>query len=90
MHQIKLHKQATKFIVGLPPKQQRQIAIALLSLQQNTQPQDSKKLQGYEYYRIDCGEYRIIYTWDISTVSVYIIGKRNDNDVYRKLQRKFW
>jgi mRNA interferase RelE/StbE len=89
MRQIKLHKQATKFILTLPPKQQRQIASALISLQQNIQPQDAKKLHGYEYYRIDSGEYRIIYDWDDSAVRVYIIGKRNDGDVYRKLQRKF-
>jgi mRNA interferase RelE/StbE len=89
MHQIKIHKQATKFIKVLPPKQQRQIAAALISLQQNTLPHDSKKLQGYDYYRVDCGEYRIIYNFDEAIVRVYIIGKRNDGDVYRKLQRNF-
>lgn len=89
MHQIKLHKQAEKFISALPSKQQRQIATALISLQQNILPQDSKKLQGYDYYRVDCGEYRIIYNFDEAAVSVYIVGKRNDGDVYRKLQRKF-
>lgn len=89
MRQIKLHKQAAKFIVGLPPKQQRQIATALLSLQQNNQPHDAKKLQGYSYYRVDCGEYRIIYDGDDTVISVYVIGKRNDGDVYRKLDRKF-
>ncbi len=88
MRQIKLHKQATKFILTLPPKQQRQIASALISLQQTIQPQDAKKLHGYEYYRIDCGEYRIIYDWDDTAIRVYIIGKRNDGDVYRKLERK--
>lgn len=89
MHQIRLHKQAAKFIQSLPPKQQRQIATALIVLQQNTQPQDAKKLQGYDYYRVDCGEYRIIYNWDESLISVFIVGKRNDGDVYRKLQRRF-
>lgn len=89
MHQIKLHKKAAKFIVGLPPKQQRQIATALISLQQNNLPHDAKKLQGYDYYRVDCGEYRIIYHWDDTVISVYVIGKRNDGDVYRKLDRKF-
>lgn len=89
MHQIKLHKQAVKFIKNLPLKQQRQIAAALILLQQNSQPQDAKKLQGYDFYRVDCGEYRIIYSWDDIVVSVYIIGKRNDGDVYRKLQRRF-
>lgn len=89
MHQIKLKKQAIKFIATLPPKQQRQIAVAIISLQQNTLPADPKKLQGYDYYRTDCGEYRIKYSFDNTTVTVYIIGKRNDGDVYRKLQCKF-
>ena len=89
MHQIQLHKQAAKFIRSLPVKQQRQIAGALLSLQQAVRPQDAKKLQGYDYYRVDCGEYRIIYNSDAVVVTVYLIGKRNDSDVYRKLQRKF-
>jgi mRNA interferase RelE/StbE len=87
MRQIQLHKQATKFIANIPPKQQRQIAVALLSLQDNVRPKDSKKLHGYDYFRIDCGEYRIIYNHDEVVVFVYIIGKRNDGDVYRKLQR---
>lgn len=89
MHQIKLHKQAVKFVSSLPPKQQRHIAAALILLQQNNLPQDAKKLQGYDYFRIDCGEYRIIYNWDDTVISVYVIGKRNDGDVYRTFQKKF-
>lgn len=89
MHQIKLHKKVIKFVQSLPPRQQKQIARALVLLQQNTLPQDSKKLQGYAYYRIDCGEYRIIYDWNESIVRVYIIGKRNDGEAYRKLKRTF-
>jgi mRNA interferase RelE/StbE len=87
MRTIQLHKQATKFIASVPPKQQRQIATALVRLQMHEQPHDSKKLHGYDYYRIDCGEYRVIYNWNESVVFVYIIGKRNDGDVYRKLKR---
>ena len=87
MRQIKLHKQAARFVTSVPPKQKRQIAATLVSLQEIVQPHDSKKLVGYDFYRVDCGEYRVIYTWDDSTVYVFIIGKRNDGDVYRKLQR---
>ncbi len=88
MLQIQLHKQAVKFITALPQKQQQQIAKTLLALQSNKTPQDAKKLQGYDYYRVDVGEYRIIYYWDTETIFVYIIGRRNDGDVYRKLDRK--
>ena len=87
MRQILLHKQAAKFIAKLPPKQQQQIAISISSLKHTIQPQDSKKLIGYSYYRIDCGEYRVIYDWNETEVTIYIIGKRNDGEVYRKLKR---
>jgi mRNA interferase RelE/StbE len=87
MRQILLHKQAVKFIAKVPPKLQVQIGLAMSALRENIQPQDSKKLHGYEYYRIDCGEYRVIYDWSDTTVHILIIGKRNDGDVYRKLQR---
>jgi mRNA interferase RelE/StbE len=88
MLQIQLYKQAVKFLAGLPQKQQKQIAKALLALQINTKPHDAKKLHGYEYYRVDVGEYRIIYDWNDNTVFVYIIGKRNGSDVYRKLDKR--
>lgn len=87
MRKIQLHKQASKFTLNLPPKQQRQIATTLVRLQDKVEQNDSKKLHGYKYYRIDCGEYRVIYDWDEYTVFVYIIGKRNDDDVYKKAQK---
>lgn len=87
MREIKLTKQAQKFITHLPPKQKRQIASRVLLLAQDVQPVDSKKLIGYDYFRVDCGEYRIIYQYDETSVFVYIIGKRNDSDVYRRLER---
>ncbi len=72
MCQIQLHKQAIKFIAKLGGKQQKQIARTLLSLQANPEPQDSKKLQGYSYYRVDIGEYRAIYNWTDTTIFVYL------------------
>lgn len=88
MRQIQLHKQAAKFVASIPPKHQQQIARALLRLQENPELHDTKKLHGYDYYRIDVGEYRVIYNWTVDTILVYIIGKRNDGDVYRKLTRQ--
>ena len=34
-----------------------------------------------------CGEYRIVYRIDSDTLFVEIIGKRNDDEVYRQLRR---
>jgi mRNA interferase RelE/StbE len=44
------------------------------------------ELKGYEGgYRVDQGEYRILYTIDDENqlVDVFRIGKRNDGEVYR-------
>jgi mRNA interferase RelE/StbE len=54
-------------------------------------PANSKALAGYaEYYRVDSGEYRIVYYFDSDAdlVEVILVGKRNDDEVYKQLQRR--
>lgn len=88
MRKIKLYKQTEKFLKRLPRKQQIQIVRHVISLKENTQPTDAKKLVGYDrFYRVDSGEYRIVYWWDDAFVHVVLVGKRNDSEVYRKLKR---
>jgi mRNA interferase RelE/StbE len=53
-------------------------------------PADSKELTGYSnYYRVDSGEYRIIYRFNASEdlVEIILVGKRNDDEVYKQLKR---
>jgi mRNA interferase RelE/StbE len=92
MATIDLKPKAKKFIESLPPKHKRQVKDDILSLQDNPHPHDSKKLQGYENYnRVDIGEYRIIYRYDDKKdmVTVVLVGKRNDDSIYRiALQRE--
>ena len=87
---IDLKPRAKKFIDTLPPKHKRQVKDGILSLLKTPFPHDSKKLMGYEdYVRIDAGEYRIIYRYEIDTqvVTVVLVGKRNDDDIYRIAKR---
>ena len=52
-------------------------------------PQDSCLLKGYEELRrVNIGEYRIVYKFNDTTIYLVIIGKRNDDEVYRSLVRK--
>ena len=51
-------------------------------------PTDHRQLIGYPYQRVDSGEYRIAYRFDAENIYVILIGKRNDDEVYRKLKRK--
>ena len=88
MRRIELKKVAAKFIEKVPAKHARQITEKLLSLAIDPFPPDSKRLSGApELLRVDVGEYRIIYQVEPNTVWVPIIGKRNDDDVYRQVHR---
>lgn len=71
----------------LPAKQYRQVASSMLDLLKDPFPHNSKRLHGSSYNRVAIGEYRIIYEANDSLVSVIAIGKRNDAEVYRVLDR---
>ena len=78
------------FLKGLQPKIAAQIAKKVLALNVDPLPADSKELSGYRgYYRVNSGEYRIIYQFkaDEDLVEVILVGKRNDDDVYKRLER---
>lgn len=88
MLKIRISKKAEKFLKELPSKQQKQIALRVIDLQKNSHGQDCKKLKGNPFYRADSGEYRIIYSIENDELLlVLLIGKRNDNDIYKKLNR---
>ncbi|MBE9166123.1 type II toxin-antitoxin system RelE/ParE family toxin [Pleurocapsales cyanobacterium LEGE 06147] len=78
------------FLKGLQPKIAAQIAKKVLSFNIDPLPTDSKQLKGYPgYYRVDSGEYRIVYRFKPKEdlVEVILVGKRNDDEVYQKLDR---
>ena len=88
MLKLDLSRDALRFIQTLNPKQYRQVAGTVFRLLQNPEPQDSSVLIGYPYYRVDIGEYRIIYNVDGDVLKVFLIGKRNDDEIYRTLRRR--
>lgn len=87
-YKLEITKAAGRFLESLPPKQFRQVVLSILKLRQNPEPNDSKQLIGYAAYRrVDVGEYRMIYRLEADTVYVAMIGKRNDDAVYKKFER---
>jgi mRNA interferase RelE/StbE len=86
---LKLDHRVDKFLARVHPKHGRQIAQKLQLLQSNPKPQDSKQLHSYSYiyFRADSGEYRIIYRFTEEVLYIALIGKRNDDEVYKKLDR---
>ena len=89
MLNVNLSRQASKFLKKLPAKQARQIATKIMELRANPNVHDSIQLKGYpEYRRTDIGEYRIIHNVDNDILNIFVIGKRNDDEVYKIFQRK--
>jgi mRNA interferase RelE/StbE len=89
MHRLDMTKVAYEFLKDLQAKQYRQVGHKLLSLMMDPQPADAAQLRGYDqYWRVDVGEYRIIYRFDETTIFIILIGKRNDDEVYRDLRRR--
>jgi mRNA interferase RelE/StbE len=90
MLRVDLYKPAARFLDRLPPKQRRQLAAKIHQLAAEPDPPDAKPLKGFDrpYRRATAGEYRIIYAVEGAVLSVYLIGKRNDDEVYRQLRRK--
>jgi mRNA interferase RelE/StbE len=85
MLKLSVSKRARKFLDDLPAKQFRQIVRKVFSLQENPRPNDTEQLKGYPFLRNDVGEYRIIYDVQEDTLRLILVGKRNDDDVYKQL-----
>ena len=84
---LSLSKASVRFLDTLPPKQHRQVTRKIIMLMADPQPADAERLKGYEYSRVTVGEYRVIFDVRDGFVRVIAIGKRNDDDVYRRLPR---
>jgi mRNA interferase RelE/StbE len=91
MLRLSLSQQALKFLKKVPFKHGQQIDRTLMALKDQPIPHDSKRLKGTSnYFRVDIGEYRIIYRIDTTNelLIIAVIGKRNDAEVYKQFKRK--
>ena len=87
MLKLQLSRESQKFLDRLPPKQFRQIVKKVFSLMENPLPHDSQEMKGYLFLRNDIGEYRIIYDVQEGTLRIVLVGKRNDDEIYKNLGR---
>ncbi|HLF97987.1 MAG TPA: type II toxin-antitoxin system RelE/ParE family toxin [Methylococcaceae bacterium] len=88
MLKLDMTADALSFLESLPGKQFNQVVGKLFALLENPEPHDSAALKGYPYRRADSGEYRIVYDIQADVLRVVLIGKRNDDAVYKRLARK--
>jgi mRNA interferase RelE/StbE len=89
MYKIDITRAAGQILRALPPTQYSQVVGSILTLRENPAPYESKKLLGESrYYRVDFGEYRVIYRFERDTVYVAVIGKKNDDEVFKRFRQK--
>jgi len=89
MMKLAISSEADKFLRALQSKQYRQVGQAVFNLLSNPIPHDSIVLKGAKRgeRRLDIGEYRVIYAIVSDTVEILVIGKRNDDEVYKIWER---
>ncbi|MBO1052784.1 MAG: type II toxin-antitoxin system RelE/ParE family toxin [Dolichospermum sp. BR01] len=85
-YKLNIKKSVRKELLKLQPKFFKQVMSKILSLIDNPKPQDYKSLKGFaDLYRVDQGEFRIIYKIQEEEIEIFRVGKRNDDEVYENL-----
>lgn len=88
MRSFSIHRGAFDFLRGLSTdaKRFRQVMSKVLGLLERPQQPDSRAFRGHdELWRVDVGKYRMIYRFDETHVWIDVVGKRNEDEVYRAL-----
>ncbi|MGV0603938.1 type II toxin-antitoxin system RelE family toxin [Mycolicibacterium sp. XJ1904] len=86
---LQMHNDARKFLEALEAKQNKQVSVRVFGLMHDPSPHDMRHLSGYpNHFRIDVGEFRVVFLIDGDTVNVKAVGRRNDDAVYRKFRRR--
>jgi mRNA interferase RelE/StbE len=88
MRKINLSKQAAAYLKQLPAKHARQIIEKLELVIEDAEKPPSEILRGYApMCRLRAGEYRIVFLVEDDVIQVRLIGKRNDDEIYKALER---
>lgn len=90
-YDLRVDRQVIKRVAQLDAKLFRQVVMRILELGQTPRPHDSEELRGYQDpsvpgrkgFRVDQGEYRILYTVDEARKVVTVFRVAHRREVYR-------
>jgi mRNA interferase RelE/StbE len=82
---VQLNKKIKKSLSKLPRTEAQRILDKIAELADNPRPHGSKKLQGYELYRIRVGDWRIIYAIEDDVLLVLIVSIKSRGKAYKNL-----
>jgi len=83
--QIIIQRSAKRVLRRLPRDVVERISIAIEALADNPRPPDSRKLVGYDLYRIRVGDWRIIYALENDQLIIVVVEIGARGQVYRDL-----
>jgi mRNA interferase RelE/StbE len=85
MYEIVISKAADKQLKSIPKKDQLAILRAIEALGTDPTPTGVKALQGNltSYYRVRCGDYRIIYSIENKKLILVVVKIGHRRDIYR-------
>jgi mRNA interferase RelE/StbE len=82
-YKIELKKSVLKDFESIPKIDLQRILLAIKSLAKDPRPSQSKKLSGYEQYRLRQGNYRILYEIKDDVLIVFVVAVGHRKDIYR-------
>ena len=88
LYKIRFRSLVHKELEKIPQKDQIRILKRIESLAINPRPRGYKKLAGQDRYRVQQGDYRIIYEIHDSELIVWVVTVGNRRDVYRVSEEK--
>lgn len=82
-YRIEIVSSAEHQFKKLPISLQNRISNKIFDLEKNPRPFGSKKLRDTAYYRLRCGNYRVIYDIDDKQKLIKILDIAHRREVYR-------
>ena len=83
-YNIEIKKSAFRALKKLPQFDQIQIAKVIKRLSVEPRPQNAIKLAGSSFYRVRCGDYRIIYDVLNDRLIIIILKLAHRKDIYKR------
>ncbi len=85
MYSIEVKQSVVKALKRIPRADQAKIAQAIKTLARDPRPHNCLKLADSSYYRIRCGDYRIIYDIQDTRLIIIILKIGHRKEVYGRL-----
>jgi len=80
---VRIKRSAEKEMDRLPAQAFGRVTKAILALEHNPRPPDSRKLRTVQEYRLRVGQYRILYVIDDRDRAIEVVAVGHRRDVYR-------